>query len=211
LNYKVAYSIGFHPWEDAELEPGFVKIISDLFAREEKNRKPPYGRALDLGCGSGIWGLQLAKRGWQVTGIDCVTKALARARERLASAEVEMQLIQGDVTSLRAAGVGTNFRLILDSGTFHDFNETQRMDMGREVDAVAASDATVLLLVWPKRRRPLIRGVTRTEIEAAFPNWRITDIEPSGFVLPKPLEILLRPDEHWYRLRRHQDNTTCLD
>ena len=155
--------------------------------------------------------MQLAKRGWQVTGIDFVTKAIARAYERVASAGVEMQLIQGDVTSLRAAGVGTNFRLILDSGTFHDFNESQRMDMGREVEAVAAPEATVLLLVWPKRRRPLIRGVTRSEIEAAFPNWQITDVEPSGFVLPKPLEIILRPDEHWYRLRRRQANTTCRD
>jgi hypothetical protein len=44
--------------------------------------------------------------------------------------------------------------------------------------------------------------VERDEIEAAFPGWKITDIEPSGFELPKPMEVILRPDEHWYRLRR---------
>jgi YHS domain-containing protein len=74
--------------------------------------------------------------------------------------------------------------------------------MGRSVDAIAGEDATVYLLVWPKRIRPLIRGANREEIEGAFPGWKITHTEPSGFVLPKPLEILLRPNEHWYRLRR---------
>ena len=202
MNYKFAYGIGFHPWEDAETESGFVEKITDLFTREEEGREPPYGRALDLGCGSGIWGVQLAKRGWQVIGIDNVEKAIERAHKRVASAEVDVQLLQGDVTALRDAGVGSDFRLVLDSGTFHDFDETQRIAMGREVNAIAAPDATVLLLVWPRRKRPLIRGATRAEIEVAFPDWQITDIEPSGFVLPKPLEILLRPDEHWYRLRR---------
>jgi hypothetical protein len=74
--------------------------------------------------------------------------------------------------------------------------------MGREVDAIAAPDATVLLLAWPRRRRPLIRGVSRDQIEAAFPGWTVTHVEPSYFRLPKLLELLLRPDEHWYRLRR---------
>lgn len=202
MNYRLAYSIGFHPWEDAETEPGFVEKITDLFSREEAGRDPPYGRALDLGCGSGIWGLQLAKRGWQVTGIDNVDKAIDRARERISSEGVEMEVVQGDVTKLQSADLGSGFRLVLDSGTFHDFDELDRLAMGRGVDAIAAEDATVFLLVWPKRVRPLIRGASREEIEEAFPAWEITHVEPSGFVLPKPLELILRPNEHWYRLRR---------
>jgi hypothetical protein len=35
---------------------------SEMFDREENGREPPYGPALDLGTGSGIWGVQLAKR-----------------------------------------------------------------------------------------------------------------------------------------------------
>jgi len=202
MNYRLAYALGFHPWEDAETEPGFVEKITELFAREEAGREPPYGPALDLGCGSGIWGLQLAKRGWNVTGIDNVDTALRRARERIATIGVEMQVVQGDVTALDSAGIGNGFRLVLDSGTFHDFDAPKRRAMGRGVDAIAAPDATVLLLVWPKRLRPLIRGASREEVEEAFQGWRITDVAPSGFVLPKPLELLLRPDEHWYRLRR---------
>ncbi len=202
MNYRFAYSIGFHPWEDAATDPPFVEKISELFDREENGRQPPYGPALDLGTGSGIWGIELAKRGWQVTGVDLIEKALQRARDRVQTAGVDMRLVHGDVTALREAGVGSGFRLVLDTGTFHDFNSAQREAMGREIGAVAAPDATVLLLVWPKRRRPLIRGADRGEIEAAFPEWNVTDVGASHFRLPKLLELVLRPDEHWYRLRR---------
>lgn len=56
--------------------------IAGLFAREEEGREPPYGKVLDLGCGSGIWAVKAPERGWQVTGVDFVPKALRRARER---------------------------------------------------------------------------------------------------------------------------------
>ncbi len=72
----IPYVAGFHPWEDAEYQPEFAEKISELFAREEDGR-PPYGQALDVGTGSGIWGIQLAKRGWQVTGVDLVPKGPA--------------------------------------------------------------------------------------------------------------------------------------
>ncbi len=202
MNYRLAYAIGFHPWEDAEKDPPFAAKVDELLTREERDREPPFGPALDLGCGSGIWGIHLAQRGWQVTGIDIVDRALRRARRRVEDAGVDMRLVAGDVTDLRAAGIGSSFRLVLDSGTFHGLTAAQRMAMGREVDAVAAPDATVLLLVWPRRRRPLIPGADRGDIESAFPGWDITDVEPSFFRLPKPLEAVMKPDEHWYRLRR---------
>jgi SAM-dependent methyltransferase len=202
MNYRLAYRIGFHPWEDALGEPEFTAKITQLFEREEEGRTSPFGRALDLGTGSGIWGVELARRGWDVTGIDIVEKALERAKGRVREAGVDMRLVHGDVTALEAAGVGDGYRLVLDTGTFHDFEHDEQAAMGRGVDAVAAPDATVLLLVWPRRRRPLIRGLDREEIEAAFPGWKITDVEPSHFKVPKPLELILRPDEHWYRLVR---------
>ena len=202
MNYRLAYSLGFHPWEDAAADPPFAEKISEMFDREEGGREPPYGRALDIGTGSGIWGIELVKRGWEVTGIDIVDKALVRGQERARDANIDMRFIQADVTALEQAGIDDSFRLVLDTGTFHDFNDAQRKAMGRGITAVASPEATVLLLVWPKRRRPLIRGANRDEVEEAFPGWTITHVEPSHFRLPKPLQLLLRPDEHWYRLRR---------
>lgn len=137
-----------------------------------------------------------------MTGVDFVEKALDRARARAEGAGVEMEFVQSDVTAMSESDVGSGFRLVLDTGTFHDFDALQRRGMAQAIGRVAAADATVLLLAWPRRRRPLIRGVSRDEIEAAFDGWEITDVEESHFRLPKPLQLLLRPDEHWYRLRR---------
>jgi len=200
MNWKLAYAIGFHPWEDTDRE--FFQSLVSLLEREEEGREPPYGRALEIGTGSAIWGIELAKRGWEVTGVDLVGKALNRGRERVQAAGVEMKLVQGDATRLSEAEVGSGFRLILDTGTFHDFDREQQQGMARSVDALASEDAAVIFLCWPRRIRPLIRGVSREEIEAAFQGWEITDVKPSFFKLPLPLEWVLRPDEHWYRLRR---------
>ena len=200
MNWNLSYAISFHPWEDTDQQ--FAQSLASLLARDEQGREPPFGRALDVGTGSAIWGIELAKRGWEVTGVDFVQKALDRGRERVRAAGVEMKLVQGDVTRLSEAEVGSGFRLILDTGTFHDFDTEQQQGMARSVGALAAEDATVLLLCWPRRTRPLIRGVSREEIEAAFAGWQVTDVEPSFFKLPRPLEWVLRPDEHWYRLRR---------
>ena len=70
MNYRLAYAIGFHPWEDAANDPVFVGKFHELIDREEKDRSRPFGPALDIGTGSGIWGIELAKRGWQVIGVD---------------------------------------------------------------------------------------------------------------------------------------------
>jgi SAM-dependent methyltransferase len=206
MNYELAYRVGFHPWEDAQDQPAFKERISTLFAEEERGRQPPYGPALDLGTGSGIWGVELARRGWQVTGIDVVQKALERARERTSDAGLEMQFVRGSVTELRASGVRAGCRLILDTGTFHGLSPNERRLMGREVDAVATDDATVLLLVWqPRRRGPLPKGASQRDIQAAFPGWEVTDLGPSQFQAPKPVELLFSPGERWFRVRRRQN------
>lgn len=202
MNYDLAYMLGFHPWEDAAEHPPFVETLSALLDREEHGREPPFGRALDLGTGSGPWAVELARRGWKVTGIDRVERALVRGRERVAQAGVDVQLHHGDVTSLDPAEIGSGYDLLLDTGTFHDLSSPERTAMGESVTAVAALEATLFLLVWPRRRRPLIRGADRDHVQAAFPDWAVTDVVPSHFELPAILEPILRPDEHWYRLRR---------
>ena len=172
-------------------------------AREEDGRERPYGRALDLGTGSGVWGVKLAQRGWSVTGVDMVEKALRRARERVDEAGVDMRLVEGDVTALPRDELGSGYRLVLDTGTFHGLSEPERAAMAREVTAVAAPDATVVLDCFaPRRRGPLPRGVSRDEVERAFEGWRITDVEVAD-TDPDPIALVFKFDERFYRLRRN--------
>ncbi len=202
MNYKFAYSIGFHPWEDAEKHSPFVKKITEVFEREEAGKTDSFGKALDLGCGNGVWGILLAKRGWDVTGVDIVEKALQRAQERVAREKVDVKLIKEDVTKLNAAKIGHGFKLVLDSGTFHGLTNEQRSAMGKAVDKIAAQDGTILLLVWdPKWRAFLPGGASRQQIETCFPGWTITHVEPAADE-PEPIYKVLKANEQWYRLRR---------
>ena len=155
-------------------------MLSELLGREESGREPPYGPALDLGCGSGVWGVPLAQRGWQVTSVDIVGKALERARERVREAGVDVRVMHADVTALRDAGVGTDFRLVLDTGTFHGLSIAQRKAMGREVSAVAADDATVLLDCFAPARRPFWRGRWSKRRRNCLLRMEVTDVEGGG-------------------------------
>lgn len=201
--YRLLYRLGFTPWEEAAKHAPMTEKVASMLDREQTGREPPYGRALDLGCGGGLWSIELARRGWDVTAIDLVPKALTTARERARDAGVDAQFIQGDVTSLRAAGVGSGFRLVWDLGTVHGLTPAQREAVGREVSAVAAPDATVLMLAWePGRRGPMPRGCSREDIEAAYAGWTVTDdeaVDVSGADVPRPVRNA-RP--RWYRLRR---------
>lgn len=201
LFYTLAYRLGFRPWEHAATHPPAVRHIDALFTREEGGREPPHGRALDLGCGTAHWSLVLDRRGWEVTGIELDARAVQLARERVRAAGASVRIVNGDVTALQASGVGSGFRLVWDFGTVHGLNAQQRRDVAREISAVAADDATVLLLAWaPGRRGPLPRGMSRGDITEAFDGWRIDDEEPFDATgLPGPLRSV---DPRVYRLVR---------
>lgn len=201
LWYKFLYQIGVTPWEEDPTKGVAAEQISGLLDREEKDRQPPFGKVLDLGCGSGIWSVHLAARGWQVTGIDIVSKALRQARKRAQSANVEARFIQGDVTALRDAGVEPGFQFVIDFECFNHLNESQREAVGREVSAVATPDAIMLMLVWaPGRRGPLPAGASREDIMAAFPGWSIIheDAYAAESALPPWLKNV---NPRFYRLR----------
>lgn len=202
MNYRLAYAFGFHPWEDLAEHPPFADKLMELIAREEDGG-PPHGPALDIGTGSGVWGVRLAERGWQVTGVDTIERALDRARGRVEEAGVDMRVVQADVTALREAGIEAGYRLLLDTGTFHGLSDSQREHMARELSAVAAPGATLILDCFgPRRRGPLPRGADRAEVEGRFSDWAITDVEVADSE-PDAIARIFSFDERFYRLRRN--------
>ncbi len=111
--------------------------------------------------------------------------------------------MHGDVTALRQADVGSGYRLLVDTGTFHGLADSQREAMGREVTAIAADDATLLLDCFaPRRRGPLPRGASRADVERAFPGWEIAGVEVAD-TEPDALARLFKFNERFYRLRRN--------
>ncbi len=199
LLYRVLWGLGVTPWE--RIQAFGAEQVSLMFDREEQGRQPPYGAALDLGSGTGFWSVNLAERGWDVTGVEIVPKALRAARERAEQAGVEVRFLEGSVTALRDTGVGSGFRLVLDFGTVHGLAPAEVKAVAREVSAVATDDATLLMYAFsPGRKGPTPRGLSREEVEAAYAGWSVVDEQP--FDASGMPAVFKKANPRWYRLRR---------
>ena len=141
-NYARMYRFGITPWERyATAAASSIAVVLD---REETGRSRPLGRALDLGCGRGLYTPELARRGWEAVGIDYVPAAIEAAQAKSRSA-AGLRYVVGDVTHLRSAGLGT-FDFFLDIGCFQGLDARQRLAQGEGASALANPGATLLML-----------------------------------------------------------------
>ncbi|MGN7471552.1 class I SAM-dependent methyltransferase [Brevibacillus sp. SAFN-007a] len=66
-----------------------------------KSAQPQVGeKAVDLGCGTGIFTIWLAKQGLDVTGIDLSSEMLAKAQEKAQREDLAIHWIQADMNRL---------------------------------------------------------------------------------------------------------------
>jgi SAM-dependent methyltransferase len=161
LLFKTFYRLGFVPWDGHPL----AQSLRDLI--EGDGALTP-GTALDLGCGTGDNSIYLAKHGWQVTGVDFVAKAVEKARAKAEANKLTVNFARADVTRLSSEGVGTNFGLIVDNGCLHGMSPEDRGAYVREVTAVAAPDARLLLVEFVTGGSYGVPGIDPDEVKTRF-------------------------------------------
>jgi len=76
--------------------------------------------ALEIGCGTGTNSIWLAKHGFEVTGIDVSSTAIAQAGKKAKHAEVKVHLFQKD--ALKDGLPSGPFGFVFDRGCFHSFD-----------------------------------------------------------------------------------------
>jgi SAM-dependent methyltransferase len=155
------YRLGFTPWDGHPL----ARSLRDLIEGEQPL---PIGTALDIGCGTGDNSIYLAQHGWRVTGVDFVEKAVAKARRKAAAANVNVDFVQADATRLSSEGVGTDFALIVDNGCLHGMSAEDRDAYVREVTAVAAPNARLLIVAFITGGSYGVPGIDPAEVEQRF-------------------------------------------
>jgi SAM-dependent methyltransferase len=170
LLFKVFYQLGFTPWDGHPMADSLRSLV------EGNNGSPGLspGSALDVGCGTGDTSIYLAQHGWRVTGIDFVPKAVDKARAKAEAAKVTVAFKQANATLLSTEGVGSGFDLIVDNGCLHGMSAEDRDAYVREVTAVAAPDARLLLVEFTPGGPIAVPGIAQDEIERRFtPAWTL--------------------------------------
>jgi SAM-dependent methyltransferase len=160
IPYALMYRLALAPWERRDIAEAWRPILDGPDA-------PAPGRALDVGCGSGRDAVYLAKRGWQVSAVDFVDKALATARQRAAEEGVEVEWVRGDVAELGRLGLEPGYDLLYDFGCIQGLPDAARSDAAAGLTELASPGATLLMLAFKARRRVLLpRGMDKEDVVA---------------------------------------------
>jgi len=157
--FEFQYRFSQPRWDTGITPPEVVQLV-------EAERFPP-GRALDVGCGTGTNVVYLARRGFQVTGIDFVPRAIERAQARVRAANVRANLRVANV--LEPVTLGAPFELVLDIGCFHNFDEEGRARYAENLARWTHPGSTYLVYAFFPRTAGARRfGVTPEAVEQTF-------------------------------------------
>jgi D-alanine-D-alanine ligase len=160
-------------WYEGFFEREYLDELAPRFAAERTSREIDFvvekldlesgAAVLDVGCGHGRHTLELARRGFRVTGVDLSPRSLELAREAAAAAGVEADFVQLDARDLAFDGefdAAVNlFTAVL--GYFEDEDDDRRV-----LDRVArALRPGGRLLVDTINLLGLVRGFREVEWE----------------------------------------------
>lgn len=93
-------------YDDMYVQKPYEQEVDQLEKFWAQHSPHPVKNILSLGCGTGTYEIILAKRGYQVTGVDISVEMLLMAKQKIAEANVTDQVIlqQGDVRELKDYG-----------------------------------------------------------------------------------------------------------
>jgi SAM-dependent methyltransferase len=136
--YKKAEKPEDLPWFEADPPPLLVESLDE---REARGIAP--GRALDVGCGAGPNSIYMARRGYQVTGIDFMPQAVAIAQQQAQQHGLDIEFTQADVGQWQAEHP---YDVVLDIGCLHTPGTIDIADYKRQLLSWLAPGGDFILL-----------------------------------------------------------------
>jgi SAM-dependent methyltransferase len=180
--YAAAYLLRLVVWQRPTPPSGLVALVEGG-AGAAAPEPLPAGRALELGCGTGVDAIYLAEHGWDVTAVDITVRALGIARRAAARAGVTPRFVRGDVTRLPELGLGHDYDLLLDFGCLHTLPADRRPAYLDGVTQAAKAGATLLVYGFrrPPRPAPMFAGLAEEEVRHRFgpAGWEVVAAEPA--------------------------------
>ncbi|OKH82486.1 hypothetical protein EB75_12200 [Mycobacterium sp. ST-F2] len=193
--YQGELFMGPPPWNIGAPQPEILTLI---------DQGKMHGPVLDAGCGVGDTALELAARGYDVTGVDISAVAIAAAEDAAAQHGLSnVRFLQGDLRHLDAVGLTQRFSTVLDCTLFHSLPVDGRDDYMRGIYDAADSGAALYLLVFtteaipPDSPFPIPNLVTEAEVTAAVGKyWSDITLHPA-LVAVKPPEFPGHPERNF--------------
>src|SRR5262245_36300786 len=191
--YRRAKSPKDLPWH-REAPDGFVL---DVVAS-----RPTPGRALDLGCGSGVFSVWLAKKGYEVTGVDFIPRAIEMSKERAAAEGAKVDFVRADLLSWEGAGP---YDVIVDSGCLHSLIGGDVRRYRAQLLRWLAPGGDYVLGHFGRRHALDWRPVgptrrTREQLVGLFaPELTVVRHQQSEMAVPLPIGPVVRGHSFWFR------------
>lgn len=174
------------PWHRDAPSPSLVEAV--------RGRAAP-ARALDVGCGAGVFSAWLAQQGFEVTGIDLFPEAIAMSQARAAQAGVRVDFVCTDLFAYVAA---RPYDLVFDSGCLHSLVGGDVASYKQKLLVWLASGGAYVLEHWGKRHaldwRPMgPRRRSQRTIERIFaPELSLLGTQVEDFEVPIPFGPIVR-------------------
>jgi len=147
-DWEQNYEDGATPWDTGRASTELQRLV-------ESGGVAPC-RALDLGCGTGANVVYLAELGFDVTGIDLASGAIAQAEALAKEAGVEVDLRKGDL--LDPDNLEGPFDFIFARGCLHTFQEDEAAAQFVAMLERVSRSGTVYLLMCGNAKEPRTEG-----------------------------------------------------
>lgn len=158
------------PWHSGKPASALVQLLRKKGVRA--------GKALDVCCGAGTNSAYLARKGFQVTGIDISRRAVGYAAENCGRRKLACKFMVGDVLKLPFAR--NTFDLVFDRGCYHHMPQSGKPRFAGLISKVLKKGGIYLLLCFSDRDEYFGRGVSKEEIRENFSKYfGIESIRPS--------------------------------
>jgi 2-polyprenyl-3-methyl-5-hydroxy-6-metoxy-1,4-benzoquinol methylase len=113
--YKKLKAEGKLGWDTAEVTEDIILTLENLLSTRNI---PESGKLLELGCGAGNISIWLAKKGYDVYGIDISPTAIEWAKEKAKEHNINIDFKVGNVLDLQDFSSNL-FDIVLDGHCFH--------------------------------------------------------------------------------------------
>ncbi|MBI3270428.1 MAG: class I SAM-dependent methyltransferase [Planctomycetes bacterium] len=141
IDWNERYETRDTPWDSGEASRELARILDAGLVRP--------CRAFEVGCGTGTNAVELARRGFEVTGVDVSPLAVEQARHRVEEAKARVTLAVADIVEPGVLGgvvPAGPYEFVFDRGVYHHLRRVALFGFLKALERLTSPGALYLTL-----------------------------------------------------------------